>query len=171
MGVHKIERTEGGLTQVLDRRSARERRYAKNNPLNLRSLFGRRSQGRRQNDASTTVCYVDRYSPSLRYACVGVVFLSIVDAFFTLRILDLGGVELNPLMQFLLEWNIYAFVYIKLAMTTICLTALVLHSNFHCFNLIKVFHIIYLCFLLYGVLIVYELHLLYRAYSIHYYSD
>ena len=73
--------------EPMDRRSGLDRRHCVTHPFTILFSPGRRQQnGRRQSDASNI--YVDCYTPVLRYICVGILLLSTVDAFFTLRLID-----------------------------------------------------------------------------------
>ncbi len=149
---------------VKNRRRNTDRRVRVTHPLTPMSLQGRRSKGRRQEDIANR--YVDRYSPVLRYICIGFVLLSMTDAFFTLRLLDKGGSELNPIMAALLDLDIEWFIYVKLIATSIGLAILLAHFHFRWLKIIRVSHILYSLFGLYVLLIHYEVFLLWRAYSL-----
>ena len=61
-------------------------------------LFGgRRKSARRDRDKKDFI-YVDQYHPWLLVAILLLVILSICDALFTLRLLEQGATEKNPLM-------------------------------------------------------------------------
>ena len=155
-----------GIPVEADRRQGGDRRNSGTSPLSLKSLRGKRSHGRRAQDLDGG--YVDRHHPVQRLICLGIILLSCVDAFFTLRILELGGVEVNPVMKYLIEWDLWAFIYIKLLITSLCIAVLVTHIHFKCLQLIKVGHVLIACFAGYLVLICYEVYLLHLAYSDHF---
>lgn len=52
-----------------------------------------------------------------RFAAVGILVMSLLDAYFTLRVLELGATEANPIMAYLIERGDWAFVMGKLALT------------------------------------------------------
>lgn len=160
----KIETTILDMPKFKERRRGGDRRNSKNHPFSLNSLRGKRHQGRRQEDLQSGG-YVDRYPPVQRLICLGIIILSCVDAFFTLRILELGGVEVNPVMQYLIEWDVWGFIYAKLLITSICIIILVTHIHFKWLKLFKVSYVLNACFAAYVVLICYELHLLHLGYS------
>ena len=60
----------------------------------------------------------------------GIFVLNIFDAFFTLRWLQLGGVEANPLMDRLLQTNDLLFLFQKCFVVGIWLLILMVHKNF-----------------------------------------
>ena len=52
-----------------------------------------------------------------RFAALGILVMSVLDAFFTLRVLDLGATEANPVMAYLIERGDWAFLMGKLMLT------------------------------------------------------
>lgn len=146
----------------LDRRKGEDRRNGKHYPFNLSSLRGNRSRGRRKEDQ---VKYVDRYDTRFRLITIGILLLCVMDAFFTLRILELGGTEENPLMAYLIEWDLWIFVYSKLIITAVCIGVLLAHSHLMWLRVIRISYILYTCFACYLALIIYEIFLLYQAYT------
>ncbi len=88
--------------------------------INVRLLMGNgnRSTIRRQEDQGR-IFLVDRYSPVLFMAIVGIFFLCAIDALLTLYLLGHGAYEINPLMAWLLNIGPYAFFVPKYAITMI----------------------------------------------------
>jgi len=151
--------------EPMDRRSGYDRRQRVTHPFTILFSPGRRQQnGRRKSDASNI--YVDCYTPTLRYICIGILLLSTVDAFFTLRLIDKGGSELNPFMAYLLSINIDCFVFVKFIMTAMSLFILVAHFHFRWFGVVRVSHFLYGSFIFYVLLVNYEIMLLLQAYYI-----
>ena len=99
-----------------DRRSGSDRR--KQTGITFRYLVGNgnRTTFRRQEDQGH-LYLVDRYSPSLFVPIVSILFLSAIDALFTLYLLDHGAYETNPLMAYLLNIGPYAFFVPKYFLT------------------------------------------------------
>ena len=121
---------------------------------------GRRMNERRKSGVSWGAAYVDRYADHLMVCVVGILFLGICDALFTLRILAHGGEELNWFMAILIDDSVEKFIAVKMALTSLALIMLIIHHNVRIFYTVMVRHISYTILLGYSVLIVYELYLL-----------
>ena len=91
-------------------------------------MFGRRQQARRQVDRDR-VLYMDRYSKPVFRLIVLILLLSVLDAFFTLLLIDHGAVELNPLMAFYLNIGPTPFVVVKYSLTSLSIFVLLVYSN------------------------------------------
>ncbi len=84
--------------EEFDRRVLKDRRE-KPTPLLSKYIFwGRRSRFRRKEDQKRGG-YVDRYSPGLLFLFTLIIGLNVLDALFTMGILDLGGHEVNPVVN------------------------------------------------------------------------
>ncbi|MDR4516665.1 MAG: DUF5658 family protein [Nitrosomonas sp.] len=121
---------------------------------------GRRMNERRRSGARWGAAYVDRYADHLMACVVGILFLSICDALFTLRILAHGGEELNWFMAVLIDDSVEKFITFKMALTSLALIMLIIHHNVRVFYRVRVGHINYAILSGYSVLIAYELYLL-----------
>lgn len=99
-------------------------------------LRSRRHTLRRGGDASAT--YIDWHHPWLFFLAVGVMLMSVSDAFLTLYSLDRGAIEMNPLMDGLINWNTSGFVALKMVMTAFGLFALIYASRYRLFGRIRV---------------------------------
>ncbi|MFK8032450.1 MAG: DUF5658 family protein [Gammaproteobacteria bacterium] len=117
-------------------------------------ISGRRSTVRREGD---TGVYVDQYDWPVFLVAVGIVIMSAMDATFTLRLLTLGAIEINTVMNVLIESNVYKFVAFKLGLTTLGVLLLVIHKNVHLSLGFSVYRLAQAIFLGYVVLIGYEL--------------
>ncbi|MFO0980357.1 MAG: DUF5658 family protein [Planctomycetota bacterium] len=93
------------------------------------TLFGgRRREFRRTTDRRG---YVDRYPRLLMVLFLGIMALSIADAFCTLRIIhELGGSEANPMMVWALSHGLMPFLLIKITLTAAGIVILCLHQHF-----------------------------------------
>lgn len=145
---------------TLDKRIQTDRRKKPTPPISRFTLRGRRFEIRRAEDDRDY--YTDRYPYNYLFLILGVVLLSTLDAILTLHLLRGGGVELNPLMSILIEKNASLFMAVKLFMTSICLIFLLVHKNFHVFGNFKIAYFIYSVFLMYILLICYEIYLYVR---------
>ncbi len=140
-----------------ERRSGVDRREKPTSPLTRSSLFGSRKHYRRKDDRRRHY-FVDIYSPLVVSLFFATLVLSWLDALLTLKLLDAHFQELNPVMDFFLKMGPTAFILVKLAMTSLGLTVLLVLKNVYLWQgriktavLLAVFPFLYL------VLIVYEL--------------
>lgn len=121
--------SEAAAKLLLERRSGEDRR---GQPTRIwDSLFGRklRKHGRREGESENT--YVDVYRRRDVGLILGILLLNILDAFFTLRWLDMGGGEANPIMDQLLEHGgDFAFLVQKCLVVGLWLVVLIVHKNF-----------------------------------------
>lgn len=119
---------------VVPESSSRDRRLnqdRRNSPTRgWDSLFGfhRRKRGRRTGESENI--YVDHYSRQDLLLTIAILVLNILDAFFTLRWLDMGGGEGNPLMSMLIEANDWMFIVQKCLVVGLWIVILIIHKNF-----------------------------------------
>jgi hypothetical protein len=73
---------------------------------------------------------VDRYSSGLLFLLISVVGLNVLDALFTMMILEDGGWEVNPVVRSVIQLHGDRFWIWKFAMASISLILLCLHSRF-----------------------------------------
>jgi len=93
----------------------------------LRYLFlgGRRRAVRRATD-TRRVFILDRYSPRLFAAMMGILVLSILDAALTLYLVAHGASEINPVMNYFLQMGPAVFMTAKYLFTSIAVVIFVL---------------------------------------------
>lgn len=100
----------------IDRRSGTDRR-GKNPPLFNRYLLkGKRAVPRRMADRQK-IQKVDRYSSRIFAVIIIILLLSMLDALFTLLLVDNGAREVNPLMAYYLDRGPILFFSIKYFLT------------------------------------------------------
>ena len=92
-------------------------------------LGGRRRDVRRNEEKEGS--FVDRYSLRLWAMAVWVCLMNVGDSYFTLVHLQAGGVELNPIADWLLEQGRAPFVLYKSALITLAVLVLCIHKNFY----------------------------------------
>ncbi len=112
---------------------------------------GRRSSFRRRED-QLRGGYVDQYGPRLFLLLFLIVGLNILDAVFTRMILDCGGVELNPVVDWAIGTFGDHFIIWKLAVIGFSLCLLCLHSKFWITK-----PVIAMAFILYSSVVVYQI--------------
>ena len=140
-----------------------ERRQRSTRPFRFIILFwhvllGRQSYGRRQDDRFKLLWH--RHEPRYFALTFGILALCLTDAMLTLHILSRGGVELNPVMDVLIEFDTHAFVFAKLLMTAMGLAVLIVHANIRLMRIMPVGGLVHALLPMYGSLIFYELILL-----------
>jgi len=100
-----------------EQRSGQDRRHQ--NSL-FKKLFSRklRESTRRAEDRNGIIVF-DRYKPSLVISIIIVLILSLLDALLTLILLSQGAKELNPVMQFYINYGAREFIYAKYGLTAV----------------------------------------------------
>lgn len=119
----------------------------------------RRAACRRSTDIAANV-YFDRHEPWMAFLVLGIVLLSIADAYYTLNILERGGEELGPFVAYLIQQGELIFYSVKFTITAFGVLVVLMHKNFVIFKYFSGYHGLYLILLSYVVLIIYELILL-----------
>jgi hypothetical protein len=114
----------------------------------------RRRDSRR--DAESEPLFVDWHHPWLFFLATGIMFMSAIDAFLTLQLIDRGAIEINPVMALMIGQGTVAFAVSKMLMTGICVLALVFLSRSRFCNRIRTGLILTVFFSFYAVLICYE---------------
>lgn len=138
----------------MDSRISQDRRQKPTPILSRYTVFGRRRSFRRAEDQRRGG-YVDRYGQNLFFCLLLIAGFNILDAFFTIMILESGGSEVNPLVRWAIDsygdnaWSL------KFAMVSCGTILLCLHSHF---PLIKM--TITSCAVLYSCVVMYQLVLL-----------
>ncbi len=105
--------------------------------------------------------YTNSYESHYLVLILSILLLCILDAHFTLHLLQLGGVELNPLMIPLLEKDVALSLVLKYLITASGLIFLLVHKNFRIFGNIRVSGLIYFVFILYVLLVFAEAYVYY----------
>ena len=105
-----------------------DRRDAPTRPWTSLFTPKRRATGRRRDEDRSS--YVDRYSRRDVALLISIFLLNVGDAFFTMRWLDRGGLEANPVMDFFLDIGPGAFLAQKCLVVGFWLLLLLVHKNF-----------------------------------------
>jgi len=110
-------------------RTLKDRRKQPTPGISRYTLRGRRKTFRRKEDQERGG-YVDRYHSGLLILITLAAGLTVLDALFTMMILDDGGWEVNPVVRSVIQlygdrfW-VWKFVIVSFALTLLCL-----HSKF-----------------------------------------
>ena len=102
--------------------------------------------------------FVDRFSPAMLLVILLLLIASMVDAVLTLRLIEAGASEVNPLMKLAISKGVTVFLAAKYIMTAAGLPLLVIFKNYYLFGTrLRVGHLIPVGVALYAVLIAYQL--------------
>jgi len=145
---------------VANRRSCRRHRFSSFINFRHMGIRGRRIKARRKGEKKN--CYVDQYhDPVLFFVVLAIIIMSILDAFFTILLLENGNIiEVNPLMAALIEKSSLYFFNVKYLLTALSLIFLVIHKNFSFLGIFKTTHVIFLIFGSFFLLNTYQIYLL-----------
>ncbi len=121
-----------------DQAIVERRRYPSRRSLSwTTALFGflrsNRRTLRRADDADNV--FTDWYHPWLFFLSLGIMILSCVDAFMTLRLLEHSMVEVNPVMAAMLDQGVARFSATKSALTGISVLTLVFLARTYFLNI------------------------------------
>lgn len=137
-----------------ERRIEKDRRKQPAPLLSRYTFFGRRMTPRRKSD-QLKGGYIDRYSSTLFFFLITIIGLNVLDALFTMMILDLRGWEANPVVQSVIDLYGTKFWVWKFFIVSISLTLLCLHSRF---RWVKEIIVVISC--LYAMVVAYQVFLL-----------
>ena len=152
---------------LAERRASRVERRTNQRKAALNAFYrNRRKQLRRDDDNSIGV-YVDTHEPRLFYLAVTLMTLSVLDAFFTTLLIHNGSEELNPILAYLFEFNLYAFLGIKFFITGFSIVFFIWHKHHRLFNLISCYHLLIFSVGIYVLLVGYELSMVQHLTIIH----
>ncbi len=142
------------MEENFDKRTGKDRRKRPTPGLSRYTFFGRRKMTRRKADQRKGG-YVDRYSSTLFFFLVSIIGLNVLDAFFTLLVLDLKGWEANPVVHSVITLYGTKFWIWKFSIVSVSLALLCLHSRF---RLVREIIIAISC--LYVMVVAYQIFLL-----------
>lgn len=138
-----------------EKRQIKDRRSKRTPPISRHSVFGLRKANRRFSEQESY--YVDRYEFRYLILIVSILILCIFDIYMTIKILQLGGKELNPVMLILMQKQPALSLVLKYLITAGSLIFLLIHKNFKVFGKVKAHSLIYGVFSLYFLLMLYEI--------------
>ena len=117
------------MEEDFDKRIEKDRRKGPTPALSRYTFFGRRKTIRRKADQQKGG-YVDQYSSTLLFFLISIIGLNVLDALFTLMILDLKGWEANPVVRSAINLYGTKFWIWKFFIVSVSLALLCLHSRF-----------------------------------------
>jgi hypothetical protein len=143
---------------VAERREKHDRRVHSWRTLTYCGFQGRGRRRHARRDENNY--YLDWYDPKLVFTAITVLFLSCLDALFTLTLISRGASEANYFMARLMESSDGLFVAVKVAITAFGILFLLMHSHFQVLRIISGKRLLQILAAVYGLLIGYELVLL-----------
>jgi hypothetical protein len=118
----------------------------------------RRRPARRREDGRFHA--LDWHSSHLWAVSIGILILSVVDAFLTLRLMSAGAVEVNPFMALFVGGNVAVFAGLKMAITGVGVALMVLLAGYRFMRVLRVDVILYCILMAYVILIGHEVGML-----------
>jgi hypothetical protein len=103
---------------------------------------------------------LDWHSSHLLAVAIGILLLSITDAFLTLMLLQGGAAEVNPIMAVFLYRNVAAFAALKITLTSVSTVSMVVLARYRFMRLLRVEWVLYGVLIVYVSLIGYEIWML-----------
>lgn len=113
-----------------EKRSGSDRRKIGLPQLKYLLFGGRRERQRRASDKQQFVL-CDRYSPRIFAAIIVILSLSVLDALFTLFLIEQGSSELNPVMALSLKGGPFIFFAVKYSLTSMAVVIFLIFKNTH----------------------------------------
>jgi len=140
------------------RESAEDRRHYTFNTMKYQVLKPQRFTARRSGERSFPI--LDRFDSGLFTMAMLLLCLSITDSMFTLTLIANGGSEVNPFMNMLLGYSVWAFAGVKMILTAVPIILLVATCNIKLYGFVRARSILAAAVGMYSGLIVYEVALL-----------
>jgi Domain of unknown function (DUF5658) len=154
-----MQHAHNPIMPPVERRQRRDRRTLSAKTF-LYSIFIGRRRGPQRCGEKAKFFYTDVYDAKLFLVVILIAVLSATDAGLTLLILEKGGTELNPLMDWALGFSNPVFFTIKYLLTISGLLTIVVHINFRLFERIPLPNILAGLLGFYTVLVSYEISIL-----------
>jgi hypothetical protein len=148
------------LTDKTDRRIAHDRREKPTDLMSKCALIGGRRRNARRKEDRIKYMVVDFYSSRLWITLLSIMVLTLVDAYLTILLIDMGIVkEVNPIMAFYLSYGPRSFVAMKVVFTAVPLFFFCLCKDFSITKISVASSImIYLSIVIYELAIIYRFH-------------
>lgn len=139
---------------IVDQRLLEDRRNFSWQTVFFGFLRSRRRELRREEDAE--ILFLDWHHPWLFFLSVGIMLMSCLDAFMTLKLIEAGMVEVNPFMAAMLGHGTETFAASKMLMTGTSILTLVFLAKARIFNRFRTGAFLTLFFSVYACLVCYE---------------
>lgn len=147
-------------TFAIVQRSSQDRRHNQTPFFKFTLVESRRKSLRRADDRKR-ITLLDQYHTSLLVFILIVLGLSLLDAVFTLVLLDKGAVELNSVMRYYINHGPGTFVLVKYGLTALSLMIMVsLNAIISVRWRIVSYFMFPSCVVVFGSVVIWELYLL-----------
>lgn len=143
-----------GTEDIMNSRTDADRRSFTWRTVFYGFLRSRRRDTRRTSEGEAI--FTDYHHPWLFFLATGIMVLSGLDAVFTLQLLDLGAIELNPVMAAVIGEGTLTFALTKMFLTSFGILALVFMSRSMFMERFRTGAILTILFIFYAVLVCYE---------------
>ena len=143
-----------GISDIVENREYSDRRTLTWRTVFYGFLLSRRRNTRRTSEGEAI--FTDYHHPWLFFLATSIMVLSAMDAVFTLRLLDLGAIELNPVMAAVIGEGTLLFALTKMFLTSFGILALVFLSRSTFMERFRTGGILTLFFVFYATLVCYE---------------
>lgn len=148
------------MSDIVAEGTANQRDRADRREFGWRTVFfgflrSRRLGTRRDNEGEAL--FLDWHPPWLFFLAVGSMLLSSLDAFLTLRLIDLGMVEINPVMANMMGVSTASFAATKMLLTAFGILTLVFLARARFMDRIRVGLFLTVVFSGYACLVCYEI--------------
>ena len=141
-----------------DLRTHGERRELTFATLTACAINPRRTTSRRSHDRR--FAQLDVFGGGELLLAAMLMLLSVMDGFFTLNLIAMGGSELNPVMNYFLGQGVWVFMWVKVCLTALPAVLLVAAGNHLLFQKVRVRALLAAAVGAYLGLIIYEIALL-----------
>ena len=139
---------------------------ASGGPCSTAASIPRRRRPSRRLDESRFQT-LDWHAAHLLAVSLGILILNVADAFLTVALISGGAIEVNPVMAVLVSGSVAMFVTLKMAVTGTSVVLMVFLARYRFMRLVRVDFVLYVIFVAYAALIVYELQMLQRIVAVH----
>jgi hypothetical protein len=138
-----------------DRREPHDRRYRVWWSVVYGSFNPRRRQpSRRVSEARYHS--LDWHDAHLLAVAIGILLLSAADALMTIRLLDIGADEVNPIMAAVVYRSAAVFATVKMTLTGMGVIVMVMLARYRFMRMVRVDVVMYVVLVAYSLLLTYE---------------
>jgi hypothetical protein len=156
---HQLKENPANAAITQERRHRFDRRHRVYWSIVYGGFYPRRRRPPRRLDDSRFHS-LDWHAAHLLAVAIGIMLLSVADAFLTVTLLSIGAYEANPFMAPLLDGNATIFAALKVGMTAVSVLVMVALARYRFMRFVRVEVILYSVLALYFALIGYELWML-----------
>jgi len=128
--------------------------------------FNPRRRGPQRRLGDSRFHFLDWHAPHLLAVAIGILLLSVADAFMTVTLLAGGAIEVNPVMASVVYKSASLFAALKMAMTGIGVVLMVILSQYRFLRVVRVEVVMYAILVVYVGLLGYEFSMLRKVFNV-----